>query len=220
MSDPGEVASLRSAIAALPIEPCLVVIDTLSQTYNGDENSASDVAAYLRLINSEIRAAFKCSVLVVHHTGHSAAERPRGSSALTSNLDYLLGAYRPEGGRMEARLGVHKMKDGEKLEDHYFEMKRLVMGHDEDGDEVSSLVADYVEAADEIAANMAKSKYAGIIMSMVHAGKPVTEDAMLDAAASLSTSRPAVRKGLAYARAQLETGRIIRSLGNGLWIKA
>jgi hypothetical protein len=54
---------------------------------------------------------------------------------------------------------------------------------------------------------------------MVHAGKPVTEDAMLDAAASLSTSRPAVRKGLAYARSQLEIGRIIRPLGNGLWIK-
>jgi len=219
MSDPSEVASLRAAITALPIEPCLVVVDTLSQTYNGDENSASDVASYLRLINSEIRATFKCSVLVVHHTGHSAAERPRGSSALTSNLDYLLGAYRPEGGRMEARLGVHKMKDGEKLDDHYFEMKRLVMGRDEDGDEVSSLVADYVEVADEIAANMAKSKYAALIMSLVHAGKPVTEDEMLEAASDMTKNRKTARSGLSYARTHLENGRIIRSLGNGLWIK-
>jgi hypothetical protein len=120
---------------------------------------------------------------------------------------------------MEARLGVHKMKDGEKLDDHYFEMKRLVMGRDEDGDEVSSLVADYVEAADEIAANMAKSKYAALIMSLVHSGKPVSEEEMLEAAAGLTKNRATARGGLSHARSQLEIGRIIRPLGNGLWIK-
>ena len=72
---------------------------------------------------------------------------------------------------------------------------------------------------EEIAANMAKSKYAALIMSLVHAGKPVTEDEMLEAASDMTKNRKTARSGLSYARTHLENGRIIRSLGNGLWIK-
>lgn len=135
------VEALASAIAALPVVPVLVYVDTLSQTFEGDENSATDVSAYLRLLNSMIRARFACTVIVVHHSGHAATERPRGSSAITANVDFMLGVYRPDVSVAQARLDVIKQKDGDKLSSQGFELKRLVLGHDEDGDEVSSLVA-------------------------------------------------------------------------------
>lgn len=135
------VEQLASAIAALPHKPALIYIDTLSQTFAGDENSATDISAYLRLINSEIRARFTCTAMVIHHSGHAATERPRGSSAITANVDFLLGVYRPDAGLPLARLEVVKQKDGDKAPAQTFEMKKAVLGSDADGDEVTSLVA-------------------------------------------------------------------------------
>lgn len=146
------VEALASAIAALPVVPTLVYVDTLSQTFEGDENSATDISAYLRLINSLVRARFSCTVIVVHHSGHAATERPRGSSAITANLDFMLGAYRPDAGAFLARVDVIKQKDGDRLPSQGFELKRLVLGHDEDGDEVSSLVASWGDAAGRVLA--------------------------------------------------------------------
>lgn len=146
------VEALATAIAGMPDAPGLVYIDTLSQTFEGDENSATDISAYLRLINSLIRARFGCTVIVVHHSGHAATERPRGSSAITANVDFLFGAYRPDASIPQARVDVIKQKDGDKLASQGFELRRLVLGHDEDGDELSSLVACWNDIAGRVLA--------------------------------------------------------------------
>lgn len=163
------VEALASAIAALPVAPVLVYIDTLSQTFEGDENSATDISAYLRLINSMIRSRFNCTVIVVHHNGHAATERPRGSSAIAANVDFLLGAYRPDAAAPQARLDVIKQKDGDKLPSQGFELKRLVLGHDEDGDEVSSLVAVWNDVAGRVlaAAAVKLTNYEQMILGML-----------------------------------------------------
>jgi putative DNA primase/helicase len=119
------IVALRDAISALTFKPSLIVVDTLSQTFAGDENSASDISDYLRLINLHLRSTFGASVLVIHHTGHSASERPRGSSALTANVDYLLGVYRPDAEGMSAQLEVLKQKDGDKLLAQHFDLTKI-----------------------------------------------------------------------------------------------
>mgnify|MGYP002133458850 CR=1 FL=1 len=42
---------------------------------------------------------------MIHHSGHTATERPRGSSAIQANTDYLYGVYRDEK-EMLATLGL------------------------------------------------------------------------------------------------------------------
>ena len=42
----------------------------------------AQMAAYLREIGLRFRALWQCAVMLVHHTGHQATERPRGSSAI------------------------------------------------------------------------------------------------------------------------------------------
>lgn len=150
-----QVEVLASSIAAMPVVPSLVYIDTLSQTFSGDENSATDIAGYLRLLNAGIRARFGCTVIVVHHSGHAATERPRGSSAITANVDFMLGAYRPDAGALVARLDFIKQKDGDRLGSQGFELRRVVLGSDEDGEEYSSLVACWSDAAQRVLANAA-----------------------------------------------------------------
>ena len=49
--------------------PALVVVDTLSQTYAGEENSANEMAAYFRELGNRFRALWQCAVLLLHHTG-------------------------------------------------------------------------------------------------------------------------------------------------------
>ncbi len=128
--------------------PTLVVVDTLSQTYAGEENSANEMAAYLRELGTRFRQLWQCAVLLVHHSGHQATERPRGSSAIRANLDFLLGVFRDEK-EMLATVSCIKQKDGELFEDAVFGLTVAKLGHDEDGDEITSLVARHLSTADE-----------------------------------------------------------------------
>lgn len=193
------VDALASAIAALPVVPVLVYIDTLSQTFEGDENSATDISAYLRLINSMIRARFNCTVIVVHHSGHAATERPRGSSAITANVDFMLGAYRPDTAVAQARLDVIKQKDGDKLASQGFELKRLVLGHDEDGDEVSSLVAVWNDIAGRVlaAAAIKLTNYEQMLLGMLENKASIAEHDMRHEFFNL-LGREAVAAGKTY----------------------
>ena len=157
LGKPRHAGLFVEAIEKLQVAPALVVIDTMSQTFPGDENSAQEVAEYLRTIGGLIRAKFGCVVLIVHHSGHSTTERPRGSSAIMANVDFMYGVFRDEGEHL-ATLECVKVKDGDKPGQMTFSLDKVVLGKDEDGDEVSSLVASHLDqAAKIIAAAGAKS---------------------------------------------------------------
>lgn len=178
LSDETHVSHLAEQIGALHEFPALVVIDTLSQTFSGDENSASDIGDYLRLANAHIRARFNCCVEIIHHSGHAATERPRGSSAITANVDFLLGMFRPDANMPTARMETIKQKDGEKLGSQAFSLEREVLGQDDDGDEITSLVACHSDAADLLLATAALklTQYEQMLIALLErAGGLMTE---------------------------------------------
>jgi hypothetical protein len=148
------------AAQAVGVCPQMVVVDTLSQTYSGEENSANEMAAYLREIGLRFRQLWLCSVMLVHHTGHQATERPRGSSAIRANLDYLLGCFRDEK-EMLATLSCVKQKDGDLFSDSTFHMSKVELGRDEDGDAVTSLVARHLSSDEEVARAIQAEQSAG-----------------------------------------------------------
>ena len=138
------------AASALGITPTLVVVDTLSQTYAGEENSANEVAAYLREVGLKFRQVWQCAVAIVHHSGHGATERPRGSSAIRANVDWMFGVFRQGEDSMLATVECMKQKDGEKVDDITFRLDLVGLGQDDDGDDVSSLVASHVRTPQEM----------------------------------------------------------------------
>mgnify|MGYP003339502185 FL=1 len=201
--------------------PKLIVIDTLSQTFAGDENSSSDIATYLRMINSEIREPFHATVIVIHHSGHSASERPRGSSAITANVDFLLGCFRTDPEAMNARLEVTKQKDGDKVRGLYFELERRVVGKDEENEEISSLVATFNDEVAKVRENANGSKYDKLIMQMLTDAKggQVLEEKMRQAAISISKgSRDNASRGIRRALKELKDALRIREGVNGSWM--
>jgi len=76
-----ELAALEQAILTLPAAPALVAIDTFSKYTAGlDEDSNTEVAAFLSALSRGVREQFKSSVLLVAHSGHANETRPRGAT--------------------------------------------------------------------------------------------------------------------------------------------
>lgn len=137
------------AAQANGVTPALVIVDTLSQTFGGEENSAPEVAAYMRELGARFRDLWRCAVMVIHHSGHTATERPRGSSAIQANTDYLYGVFREEKELMATLACTHR-KGGAAFEDVLFQLTKWSLGTDVDGDDVTSLVARHLSTAEEV----------------------------------------------------------------------
>lgn len=159
-----QAAYLREQIEAAGVQPSDIIIDTMSQTFTGEENSAREVSVFFNKLASELRDTFKCVVLVIHHTGKSDGETARGSGVMLNNVDFQFRVERDEPALMSTLTCV-KQKDEESFDPVNFVLKRHVLGHDDEGDEISSLsasvvnhAADLLEASDK-AAETDKSRY-------------------------------------------------------------
>lgn len=134
------------AAKSVGVVPSLVAVDTKSQTDEGEENSSTDTARYFRELGTWFRALWACSVLVLHHSGHSATERPRGSSAIVGNVDFMFGVFRDEK-EMLATMVCERQKDGELFEEVSFSLTSCTLGHDEDDEAITSLSAQHINNA-------------------------------------------------------------------------
>lgn len=218
LTEEDQVSTLRESITQLPLPPTLVVVDTLSQTFSGDENSSTDISSYLRLLNTHLRAAFNATVVVVHHTGHMASERPRGSSAITANLDFLLGCFRPNADALAAQIEVIKQKDGDKLTAQYFEMQREVLEKDEDGEEVSSLVADWHDAVKAVKESALKlTRYEQAFVDAMPRGQDVSEEVLRAVLNGLVENTESRRKTWKRTMDGLREKRMIKPVGVKKW---
>lgn len=82
------VQALCAEIDQFETPPVLIVIDTLSKNSGGlDENSNSDVKAFIGRIDVCLKRKYGATVLMVHHTGHIEKGRARGASALEADTD-------------------------------------------------------------------------------------------------------------------------------------
>jgi len=214
-----QLEALIAAMHRMKVKPALVVIDTLSQTFAGDENSSNDIASYIRAINTDVRAQFGCSAIIIHHTGHNASDRPRGSSAMMANLDFLLGVFKPDPEAPTARVMVSKQKDGDKLEDMYFTMEHMPLGVNKKGKPASSLVSTYNDALR--AAGGKTSKYDIVLMNLLESGKIVSEDDMRKAIKEETECSPdTARQGVRRSLMKLVNAGYVRRAGADAWKKA
>lgn len=181
----GEVKWLRERIEQEMGEVALVLVDTMSQTYSGNENAADEVASYLRLCGQHLRDPFGAAVAIVDHTGHNEGERPRGSSAKLANTDWMMGVHRDTKAKtMAAVLSFQKVKDGDRPADAEFLLTEVGLGPDEDGDEITSLAAEHVNNVAAILksdAEKALTAEAAVQLIVVQAGGEISERDLHDA---------------------------------------
>lgn len=145
-----DAGAIVSAVSKLGIVPVLVVVDTLAQTNVGSENDSAEVSAFYRTLNGAFALRWRCTVLVVHHVGHAATDRPRGSSAIGAASDALYAVTRTRGAPY-CTLTCDKLKDGSSPPPVSFRMDTIPLGTDDDGDQISSLAPVHLANESEIA---------------------------------------------------------------------
>ena len=117
--------------------PRLVVIDTLAMAMSGgDENRTQDIGIVLKNMK-RIQQELGCHVMVLHHPGKDESRGARGSSALHAASDTVLELKKTKD---VVCVRAVKQRDMEGDKELNFKIEKVVIGVDEDGDEVSSAV--------------------------------------------------------------------------------
>lgn len=127
-----EAEYVRRKIDKKSFKPALIVVDTLSQTFTGEENSASDMAAYIRSIEKSLREPYGACVMLVHHSGKDSGKGARGSSALRANTSFLYEVTR-NGTDMSNQVECVHQKDFELPAVKVFRWIRESLGTDAQG---------------------------------------------------------------------------------------
>lgn len=137
-----EMTLLIQAMDMANIRPSLVVVDTLSKFSAGmDENSNQEVAAYLAQLSRYLRERYQASVLIVAHSGHGDAARPRGASALMANPDAEYIVKRAADPSTHVEVTRQRFKDTGELPNLAYEAEVIDLGAaDRYGERLTSLI--------------------------------------------------------------------------------
>ncbi len=128
------VAAAARQLADAHGKPALVVVDTLHRNFGaGDENSAADLGKFIGNLDALLRLPLGCAVLIVHHVGHLATDRARGSSSIRAAMDH---EYRLDGTEGPRTLVCTKNKEGEPVRPQTFELQQVPLDGWEDADGV------------------------------------------------------------------------------------
>ena len=142
LNTPEGYLRVSTAIKSLPAAPSIIVVDTLHRFLLGDENSAQDAKTMLDAC-AKLMQEFRCSVLLVHHTGVSdeAQHRARGSSAWRGALDIEISVV-PSSDNQPMQIVQRKSKDAELSQPKYARLESVdIPGwFDEDGEQVTTAV--------------------------------------------------------------------------------
>ena len=107
VNEEAEVMGLLAAIEEKANDrPRLIVIDTLARNMSGDENSQEAMSAFVRGCDL-LKEKTGATIMVVHHTGHAADGRGRGSSVLPAAADTQIQCSR-DGDRIQLECKFQK----------------------------------------------------------------------------------------------------------------
>lgn len=159
----------------------IICIDTMAATTPGaNENDAKDANLIVQRC-MWLHRATGAMVLLIHHTGKDVARGARGSSAFKGPLDFEIQIVRNIGHVRTAT--ITKMKDGEDGESFHFSLRKIDIGEDEDGDNVTSCVVEHLDSAPQAPGStgqrLPEAGLPRLVMTTLH-DHPSLEDDGLD----------------------------------------
>ena len=123
------------AFAKVLPKGCVVFIDTLNRAApNTDENNSRDMGTLIESAK-RLQTATEGLVVLVHHTGKNVSAGLRGHSSLIAALDAAIEVSRDGDLR---QWSLAKAKDGADGYYECFKLKIEIVGHDSDGDAITS----------------------------------------------------------------------------------
>jgi hypothetical protein len=139
------IALVRGKSQEAAQKPVLIVVDTLNRSFSaGSENVDEDMKQFI-VACDRLREETGAAVAVVHHFGKDHARGSRGHSSWPAAINTALEFQRDENSDLGTFI-VERQKDGQTGEQFTFRTTSFELGHDIDGDPITSLV---VEPAEE-----------------------------------------------------------------------
>ena len=140
---------VKERIDDLRLEPTLIVVDTLARCFvGGHENSADDMGEFVYAV-ADLQQETGAAVMVLHHTPRNDPNYERGSGSLRAAVDAMIRVRKTNGGVLT--VSNNKQKDDEEFDDMTLQLRQVSLGHDEDGEPVSSCVLDTAASAESTA---------------------------------------------------------------------
>lgn len=135
------IEAIRQDCLRLGVRPVMFVLDTFSKLSGGlDENSNTEVKAFIGRLDNGIKRAFDATVLLIAHTGHSDRGRARGASALEADTDAAYIVTRNDATKSVA-ISRQRFKASPELDPLWLEPSIVQLGYtDDDGAPVTSVV--------------------------------------------------------------------------------
>ena len=128
----------------------MIVIDTMAAAAGfADENDAAQAQAVMNVLQALARAT-GALVIAVDHFGKTVDSGTRGSSAKEASADAVLSliASQTKEGVVEYRtLAIRKLRGGSTGDQIGFSLKQVGFGEDEDGDEITTCVVEFIAGA-------------------------------------------------------------------------
>lgn len=128
-----------------------IVMDTYARVMvGGNENDAKDVGMVLAQC-AKIQRNTGAMVILVHHSGKDDGAGARGSSALRAAADVEI---QVKGDNKARGAKVTKQKDGEDGKQYGFRLHTVVLGEDEDGEDITSCVVEHLANGEGMATSV------------------------------------------------------------------
>jgi hypothetical protein len=214
LTDEASVARLKTDMKKFgPFD--LIVFDTFAQVTSGaNENSGEAMGTALKHCR-EISQVCGAMTLLVHHSGKDDTKGARGWSGLKAAADVELEVKRDKDGAQRS-VTITKMKDGEDNAAQGFKLRSVVMGKDEDGDDITSCVVEYNEAgqvskAQKLGHNQATLMRALADLQGFNSGRGIEEEKLIAATVGLMHLKEGARQDMRPTRARESLTALIGS---------
>lgn len=150
---PHGLQKVIDSISKMDVTPSLIVVDTLHRFLQEDEDKDMSVKGMDKNC-SILKQKYGCSILLVHHTGHSLSTQNRGKgSAAWRGIMEVEFSLQPVGDLRDPEmvLKVAKIKDGEYPDDLYLKRKQITLKGwlDEDKEQVTTVVIEPLEETEQ-----------------------------------------------------------------------
>lgn len=149
LSDSSTLDALVHNIETLGCCPRLIVVDTLSRNSDGEPERSNEAGSkYLNALDSRLRTRFGCTVLLIHHVGHTEKGRHRGPIVFAANTDAEIRVDRPDKASLDVTMQVVRLKDHDVPDPSGLRGIVVNLGErDSDGQPVTSLALEPYDCA-------------------------------------------------------------------------
>jgi AAA domain len=152
--------------------PAVVVLDTLNRSLSGSESSDKDMTLYVKAAE-EIRKAFGCVCIIVHHCGYDDTHA-RGHTSLPAAVDAELSVERDASSPLMI-VTVRQMRDGPEGMVVHSRAQSVALDADQNGKPRSSIVIVPGDTTDSVGMGRHKGRPGNALPVLVEALRAAIE---------------------------------------------